>query len=125
MRQRVAIARAFAVDPDVLLLDEPFGALDALTKGDLHDELLALWRGEQRRQTILMVTHDIDEAIYLADRVVVMTDGPAATIREVIPIPLERPREKRAVMHDPRYVDVKEHLLSLLQGSATRQGAAY
>jgi nitrate/nitrite transport system ATP-binding protein len=115
MRQRTAIARAFAVKPDVLLLDEPFGALDALTKGSLHDELLALWRGDGRRQTILMVTHDIDEAIYLADRVMVMTDGPAATIREVISIPLARPRDKRAVMHDPRYPEIKEHLLSLLQ----------
>ncbi len=115
MRQRTAIARAFAVKPDVLLLDEPFGALDALTKGALHDELLALWRGDGRRQTILMVTHDIDEAIYLADRVMVMTDGPAATIREVIPIPLARPREKRAVMNDPRSLRIKEHLLSLLQ----------
>jgi len=115
MRQRTAIARAFAVKPDVLLLDEPFGALDALTKGTLHDELVALWRGDDRRQTILMVTHDIDEAIYLADRVVVMTDGPAATIREVIPIPFARPRDKRSVMHHPRYLEIKEHLLSLLQ----------
>jgi ABC-type nitrate/sulfonate/bicarbonate transport system ATPase subunit len=118
MRQRTAIARAFAVNPDVLLLDEPFGALDALTKGALHDELLALWRGGGRRQTILMVTHDIDEAIYLADRVIVMTDGPAATIREVIAIPLDRPREKRSTVHDPRYLQIKEHLLSLLQGDA-------
>jgi nitrate ABC transporter ATP-binding subunit len=124
MRQRVAIARAFAVKPDVLLLDEPFGALDALTKGGLHDELLALWRGEGRRQTILMVTHDIEEAIYLADRVMVMTDGPAATIREVISIPLERPRDKRRVMHDPRYVEVKEHLLSLLQHDSVVTTAA-
>jgi len=66
-----------------------------------------------------MVTHDIDEAIYLADRVMVMTDGPAATIREVIPIPLARPREKRSVMHDPRYLEIKEHLLSLLQKMPT------
>jgi len=117
MRQRTAIARAFAVQPEVLLLDEPFGALDALTKGTLHDELLALWRSDGRRQTMLRVTHDIDEAVYLADRVVVMTDGPAATIREVIPVPLSRPREKRAVMHDPRTLDIKERLLSLLQGS--------
>jgi nitrate/nitrite transport system ATP-binding protein len=118
MRQRTAIARAFAVNPDVLLMDEPFGALDALTKGALHDELLALWRGGGRQQTILMVTHDIDEAIYLADRVVVMTDGPAATIREVISIPLDRPRDKRSTMHDPRYLQIKEHLLSLLQVDA-------
>jgi len=115
MRQRTAIARAFAVKPDMLLLDEPFGALDALTKGSLQDELLAMWRSDGRRQTILMVTHDIDEAIFLADRVVVMTDGPAATIREVISIPLPRPREKRTVMHDPRSLEIKEHLLSLLQ----------
>jgi nitrate/nitrite transport system ATP-binding protein len=115
MRQRTAIARAFAVKPDMLLLDEPFGALDALTKGSLQDELLALWRSDGRRQTILMVTHDIDEAIFLADRVVVMTDGPAATIREVISIPLSRPREKRSVLHDPRSLEIKEHLLSLLQ----------
>jgi nitrate ABC transporter ATP-binding subunit len=125
MRQRSAIARAFAVQPDVLLLDEPFGALDALTKGALHDELLAMWRGDGRRQTILMVTHDIDEAIYLADRVMVMTDGPAATIREVIPIPLARPRDKRSVMHDPRYVEVKEHLLSLLQHEPAVPAAAH
>jgi nitrate ABC transporter ATP-binding subunit len=125
MRQRVAIARAFAVKPDVLLLDEPFGALDALTKGGLHDELLALWRSDGRRQTILMVTHDIDEAIYLADRVMVMTDGPEATIREVISIPLERPRDKRSLMHDPRYVDVKEHLLSLLQDESAVTAAAH
>jgi nitrate/nitrite transport system ATP-binding protein len=118
MRQRTAIARAFAVKPDVLLLDEPFGALDALTKGTLHDELLALWRGDGRRQTILMVTHDIDEAIYLADRVMVMTDGPAATIREVISIPLSRPRNKRSTIHDPRFLEIKEQLLSLLQGDA-------
>ena len=115
MRQRTAIARAFAVEPEVLLLDEPFGALDALTKGFLHDELLSLWQGAGTRQTILMVTHDIDEAIYLADRVMVMTDGPAATIRELIPIPLGRPRDKHSVMHDPRYLEIKEHLLSLLQ----------
>jgi nitrate/nitrite transport system ATP-binding protein len=125
MRQRVAIARAFAVKPDVLLLDEPFGALDALSKGGLHDELLALWRSDGRRQTILMVTHDIDEAIYLADRVMVMTDGPAATIREVISIPLERPRDKRSLMHDPRYVEVKEHLLSLLQHEPAVTTAAH
>jgi ABC-type nitrate/sulfonate/bicarbonate transport system ATPase subunit len=109
----------------VLLLDEPFGALDALTKGGLHDELLALWRGEGRRQTILMVTHDIEEAIYLADRVMVMTDGPGATIREVISIPLDRPRDKRKVMHDPRYVEVKEHLLSLLQDDSAVGIAAH
>lgn len=124
MRQRVAIARAFAVEPDVLLLDEPFGALDALTKGGLQDELLRMWRENGRGQTVLMVTHDIDEAIYLADRVVVMTDGPAATIGEVIPIGIERPRDKRSLIHDPQYIEIKEHLLELLDGNSHRQGSS-
>jgi nitrate ABC transporter ATP-binding subunit len=121
MRQRVAIARAFAVEPDVLLLDEPFGALDALTKGGLHDELLRMWRENGRGQTVLMVTHDIDEAIYLADRIVVMTDGPAATVDEIIPIDIARPRDKRSLIHDPTYMAIKEHLLELLDVSARRQ----
>ena len=121
MRQRVAIARAFAVEPDVLLLDEPFGALDALTKGSLHDELLRMWRENGRGQTVLMVTHDIDEAIYLADRIVVMTDGPAATVDEIIPIDIPRPRDKRSLIHDATYMAIKEHLLELLDVSAQRQ----
>jgi len=120
MRQRVAIARAFAVEPDVLLLDEPFGALDALTKGGLQDELLRMWQENGRGQTVLMVTHDIDEAIYLADRVVIMTDGPAATIGEVLTIGIERPRDKRSLIHDPQYIAIKEHLLELLDGKVPR-----
>ena len=120
MRQRVAIARAFAVAPDVLLLDEPFGALDALTKGSLHDELLRMWRENGRGQTVLMVTHDIDEALYLADKIVVMTDGPAATIDEIIAIDIARPRDKRSLIHDATYMALKEHLLELLDVSAQR-----
>ena len=120
MRQRVAIARAFAVEPDVLLLDEPFGALDALTKSSLHDELLRMWRENGRGQTVLMVTHDIDEAIYLADRVIVMTDGPEATIGEMISIGIERPRDKRSLIHDPDYITIKEHLLELLDDGSNR-----
>ena len=117
MRQRVSIARAFAVEPEVLLLDEPFGALDALTKSALHDELLRMWSDGSRGLplTILMVTHDIDEALYLSDRVVVMTDGPAATIREVITVPLGRPRDKRAFLHDPVCLDLKARLVGLLE----------
>jgi nitrate ABC transporter ATP-binding subunit len=116
MKQRVAIARAFAIKPDVLLLDEPFGALDALTKSSLHDELLRMWRAEgERRQTVLMVTHDMDEAIYLADRIAVMTNGPAATIGEVITVDIERPRDKRSVMHHPHYISIKERLMELLE----------
>lgn len=121
MKQRAAIARAFAIKPDVLLLDEPFGALDALTKGGLHDELLNLWESSahepkrgNRKQTIFMVTHDIDEAIYLCDRIVVFTDGPGATIGEVIEVPLPRPRDKRTMVHDPAYAEIKDHLIGLL-----------
>ncbi len=116
MKQRVAIARAFAIEPDVLLLDEPFGALDALTKGTMHVELLRMWRETKgRHQTIFMVTHDMDEAIFLADRIVVMTNGPAATIGEVIDVDIERPRDKRSILHHPRYADIKERLLELLE----------
>ena len=119
MRQRCAVARAFAVQPRVLLLDEPFGAVDALTKSALHDELISLWSFEQTTETVIMVTHDIDEAIYLSDRIVVMTNGPQATIREVVEVPLERPRDKRGMLHDPAYADVKDHLIELLTVSAS------
>jgi nitrate ABC transporter ATP-binding subunit len=114
MRQRVAVARAFATHPKMLLLDEPFGALDALTKSALHEELLTMWSGDMRTETVVMVTHDIDEAIYLSDRIVVLTNGPAATIGEIIAVPLERPRDKRAMLHDPTWAAVKERLLHLL-----------
>ena len=95
MKQRVAIARAFAINPSILLLDEPFGALDALTKSSMHVELLKLWNLDNREKTIVMVTHDIEEAIFLSDRIVVMSNGPEATIREIVPVPLERPRNKK------------------------------
>jgi nitrate ABC transporter ATP-binding subunit len=114
MKQRVAIARTLAVDPDVLLLDEPFGALDALTKNTMHEELLAMWEREEQKQTVVMVTHDIDEAIYLSNRVVVMTNGPEATIGDVIEVEIPRPRDKRAVLHTNAWLETKEHLLSLL-----------
>lgn len=114
MRQRTAVARAFAIAPKVLLLDEPFGALDALTKGSLQDELVHLWTFDQATETVVMVTHDIDEAILLSDRVVVMTNGPRATIREVVEVPIARPRDRRSMLHHPVYADTKEHLLDLL-----------
>ncbi|WP_190277581.1 ABC transporter ATP-binding protein [Adhaeribacter rhizoryzae] len=114
MKQRVAIARAFAINPDMLLLDEPFGALDALTKGDMHIELLKLWNLENRSKTIIMVTHDIEEAIFLSDRIVVMTDGPAATIREIEELHLPRPRNKKEIVSMPEYKIIRERLLSLL-----------
>lgn len=117
MKQRTAIARAFAINPSVLLLDEPFGALDALTKGGMHIELLKLWNLDNRDKTIVMVTHDIEEAIFLSDRVVVMNDGPAATIKEIVHIPLERPRNKKDIVHLPEYADVHDRLLTLLTKS--------
>jgi nitrate/nitrite transport system ATP-binding protein len=123
MKQRVAIARTLAVHPDVLLLDEPFGALDALTKDTLHEELLAMWAREEKRQTVIMVTHDIDEAIYLSNRVVVMTNGPASTIGDVIEVSIPRPRDKRAVLHTRAWFETKERLLSLLTESSQLNGA--
>lgn len=114
MKQRTAIARAFAIHPSVLLLDEPFGALDALTKGSLHLELLKLWNLDNREKTIVMVTHDIEEAIFLSDRVVVMNDGPEATIKEIVDIPLARPRNKKEIVHIAQYQDIHDKLLGLL-----------
>lgn len=114
MKQRVAIARAFAIDPEGLLLDEPFGALDALTKASLHIELLKLWNLTHRSKTIVMVTHDIEEAIFLSDRIVVMNNGPAATIREIEEVHLPRPRNKKESVNQPEYIAIRERLLSLL-----------
>lgn len=114
MKQRVAIARAFAINPSILLLDEPFGALDALTKGSMHIELLKLWNLDNRNKTIIMVTHDIEEAIFLSDRVVVMNNGPEATIKEIVEIPLPRPRNKKEIVHDPIYMETHDKLMSLL-----------
>lgn len=114
MKQRVAIARAFAINPSILLLDEPFGALDALTKSSMHIELLKLWNLDNRNKTIVMVTHDIEEAIFLSDRVVVLNNGPASTIKEIVDVPLERPRNKKNIVHEPGYIETHDRLLSLL-----------
>ena len=114
MKQRVAIARAFAINPSILLLDEPFGALDALTKSSMHVELLKLWNLDNREKTIVMVTHDIEEAIFLSDRIVVMSNGPEAAIREIVAVPLERPRNKKLIVHDETYMEIHDHLLNLL-----------
>jgi nitrate ABC transporter ATP-binding subunit len=112
MRQRVAIARALAIRPEILILDEPFGALDAITKEELQDELLAIWR--EHRVTVLMITHDIDEALYLADRLVMMTNGPAAHIGEILRIPFERPRTRARILEDPRYYELRNSALDFL-----------
>ena len=114
MKQRVAIARAFAINPAILLLDEPFGALDALTKSSMHVELLKLWNLDNREKTIVMVTHDIEEAIFLSDRVVVMNNGPEATIKEIVDVPLNRPRNKKEIIHNDEYMNIHDKLLNLL-----------
>jgi nitrate/nitrite transport system ATP-binding protein len=114
MKQRTAIARAFAVHPQVLLLDEPFGALDALTRTSLQEELLSIWTMDSATETVVMVTHDIDEAIYLSDRIAVMTNGPGGTIGEIVDVPIPRPRDKRAMVHLGAYADLKDRLLYLL-----------
>ena len=112
MRQRVSIARALAVRPQVLILDEPFGALDAITKEELQEELLKIWN--DHRCTVLMITHDIDEALFLADRLVMMTNGPAAKIGEVMEIPFSRPRDRARIMEDPQYYKLRNHALDYL-----------
>jgi nitrate ABC transporter ATP-binding subunit len=112
MKQRVAIARALAVNPAVLVLDEPFGALDAITKEELQEELLAIWR--ENKPTVLMITHDIDEALFLADRVVMMTNGPAATIGEILTVPFERPRSYERIQADPRYGQLRNEAMDFL-----------
>lgn len=112
MRQRVSIARALAIRPKVLILDEPFGALDAITKEELQEELLKIW--SDNRCTVLMITHDIDEALFLADRLVMMTNGPHAKIGEVLEIPFSRPRDRARIMEDPQYYQLRNHALDFL-----------
>jgi nitrate/nitrite transport system ATP-binding protein len=116
MKQRVGIARALAMEPKVLLLDEPFGALDALTRAKLQDELMKIVaHGDgSGPSTVLMVTHDVDEAVLLADRIVMMTNGPAATIGEVLTIDLPRPRDRIALAEDPRYHHCRTAVLEFL-----------
>jgi len=116
MRQRVGIARAFALAPKMLLLDEPFGMLDSLTRYELQEVLLQLWRRE--KTTAMMVTHDVDEALYLSDRIICMTDGPAAGIGEVIEVGFPRPRDRKAVMEHPDYYELRERLIHFLEVKA-------
>ncbi|MBD2344073.1 nitrate ABC transporter ATP-binding protein [Anabaena subtropica] len=112
MKQRVAIARALSIRPQVLILDEPFGALDAITKEELQEELLQIWSDHQ--VTVLMITHDIDEALFLADRVVMMTNGPSAQIGEILDIPFARPRNRSRIMEDPEYYNLRNYALDFL-----------
>jgi nitrate/nitrite transport system ATP-binding protein len=120
MRQRVGIARAFALEPKVLLLDEPFSLLDVVTRMELQDQLIQLCA--ETHKTVLMVTHDVDEALLLADRIVLMTNGPAATVGEIVTVPFERPRDRLTIIDDPKYHEARNQLLSFLEDRATRGG---
>jgi nitrate/nitrite transport system ATP-binding protein len=113
MRQRVGLARAFALSPKLLLLDEPFGMLDALTRWELQEVLMDVWK--RSRVTAICVTHDVDEAILLADRVVMMTNGPNARIGKVMKVDLPRPRTRRALLEHPRYYEYRSELLTFLK----------
>src|SRR6267142_1909240 len=113
MRQRCGIARAFALAPKMLLLDEPFGMLDSLTRYELQEVLLDLWQKDQK--TALMVTHDVDEALFLSDRVVMMTNGPAATVGEILEVKFPRPRSRKQLLEDPGYYHLREELIGFLE----------
>ena len=113
MRQRVGIARAFALSPKMLLLDEPFGMLDSLTRFELQQVLIDLWRKD--RKTALMVTHDVDEALFLSDRIVMMTNGPEAEVGDILEVTFPRPRDRKAVMEHPAYYELREHLIEFLE----------
>jgi nitrate/nitrite transport system ATP-binding protein len=112
MKQRVGIARAFAIQPKMLLLDEPFGALDALTRGTIQDELLRIC--EATHQTVFMITHDVDESILLADKILLMSNGPDACIAEVVENTLAKPRDRHSIHHDPQYYRIRNHLVDFL-----------
>jgi len=112
MKQRVGIARALSMEPQVLLMDEPFGALDALTRAKLQDELLAIVA--KTHSTVVMVTHDVDEAVLLSDRIVMMTNGPAATIGEILTVDLPRPRNRVTLAEDPRYLQARKAVIDFL-----------
>jgi len=112
MKQRVGIARALSMEPKVLLMDEPFGALDALTRAKLQDELLAIVAATQ--STVVMVTHDVDEAVLLSDRIVMMTNGPSATIGEILAVDIPRPRNRVELVEDARYVHCRKAVIDFL-----------
>ena len=122
MKQRVGIARAFAIQPKMLLLDEPFGALDALTRGTIQDELLKIVQATH--QTVFMITHDVDEAILLADKIMLMSNGPHAKIAEIVEVTMPRSRTRQGIHHDPQYYRIRNHLVDfLVNRSKTYAGA--
>ncbi|KQT50446.1 nitrate ABC transporter ATP-binding protein [Methylobacterium sp. Leaf456] len=122
MKQRVGIARALAMEPTVLLMDEPFGALDALTRAHLQDQLMEIQT--RLRNTVIMITHDVDEAVLLSDRIVMMTNGPSATIGEILPVPLARPRRRLDLVEDATYVHARAAVLEFLYARHARPALA-
>jgi nitrate/nitrite transport system ATP-binding protein len=122
MKQRVGIARALAMEPTVLLMDEPFGALDALTRAHLQDQLMEIQT--RLRNTVIMITHDVDEAVLLSDRIVMMTNGPSATIGEILPVPLPRPRRRLDLVEDATYVHARAAVLEFLYARHARPAMA-
>lgn len=121
MKQRIGIARAFAMEPKILLMDEPFGALDALTRAALQDELIGVM--EKTGATVVMVTHDVDEAVLLSDRVVMMTNGPAATIGEILAVDLPKPRDRLQLAHDARFAEHRAAILEFLYQKQMKRAA--
>ncbi len=114
MRQRVSVARALAMEPEILLMDEPLGALDALTRATLQDEIARIWRAT--RKTVLLITNDVDEGILLADRIVPLSKGPGATLGPGVIVDLERPRDRKAMNHDPRFKEIRGAVIHYLLG---------
>jgi len=112
MKQRVGIARALAIRPKMLLMDEPFGALDALTRAKLQKQVLDIW--EKHKQAVMMITHDVDEAIYMSDRIVLMTNGPAATIGEILSVPFSHPRDRQELRETKEYYELRNYALNFL-----------
>lgn len=112
MKQRVGIARALAIRPKMLLMDEPFGALDALTRRKLQQQVLDIW--ENHRQAVMMITHDVDEALLMSDRIVMMTNGPAATIGEILKVPFPHPRDRISMRNSREYMELRNHVLNFL-----------
>ena len=121
MRQRVGLARAFALSPQMLLLDEPFGMLDSLTRLELQQVLIDLWAKDAK--TALMVTHDVDEALFLSDRIILMTNGPRARVGDILHVPFPRPRDRVETMEHPEYYRLREHLITFLEDQAVTKDA--
>ncbi|MFM6277455.1 MAG: ABC transporter ATP-binding protein [Dolichospermum sp.] len=117
MKQRVGIARALAIRPKMLLMDEPFGALDALTRGKLQRQVFDIW--EHHRQAVMMITHDVDEAIYMSDRIILMTNGPSANIGEILTVPFAHPRDRMAMRNSTEYFELRNHALNFLDQNFT------